>query len=421
MRPALIGGDEPHYALMAHSMAVDGDIELEDDYQAVEQGSSAAGRKRAGEKLERHLLPYGDRQVLSHPLGLPWLAAPLLWLQQMLVPGSAPDLLLGLLSLALTFVALLAGRDLLARYFQNQGLGSLVTFSLYFSTPLWYYSRTFFTEPYLWALPVLGLWLMSRQRWVASGMLFGWAFLIKEIAVLILLPLLLGVLLYRGARRCAQASIGLAAAALVYALKNYTVYGDPWTSAYPFQVGDPVAGAVGLFMSLSYGLLPFAPLAVVALAGYGLASGRKFPFGDPEKSLTALNMSLPLTLSLAIFLGYFGLTACWVDPTGGSSYGTRLLLPVLPALALPLARLWQGAGTRPWLRYLLVGATIAGFSIQWSAALDPVPAMWSIRLPELLAENLIVAPLGALLAAALLLRLWKSEGQDSTGGFTAGI
>ncbi len=30
-RPALIGGDEPHYALMAHSMAMDRDLELEDD------------------------------------------------------------------------------------------------------------------------------------------------------------------------------------------------------------------------------------------------------------------------------------------------------------------------------------------------------------------------------------------------------
>ncbi|MCH9651829.1 MAG: hypothetical protein K0U98_26610 [Deltaproteobacteria bacterium] len=413
VRPALIGGDEPHYALMAHSMAVDGDIDLENNYQAVEQGSFAAGRKRAGEKLERHLLPFGERQVLSHPLGLPWLAAPLLWLQQVLAPGAAPDLLLGLLSLGLTFAALLAGRDLLTGHLQDQRRANLVTFSLYFSTPIWYYSRTFFTEPYLWALPVLGLWLMGRQRWLASGILLGMTFLIKEIAVLILLPLLLGVLLHRGVKRCAQASVGLATAVAVYAFKNYAVYGEPWVSAYPFQVGDPVAGAVGLLLSFTFGLLPFAPLAVVALVGYWPGSATRNWQGNPA--------TLFLALSLVIFASYFGLTACWIDPTGGSSFGTRLLLPVLPALALPLARLWQEASSRRWLRLLLLGTTIAGFAIQWSAALDPVPAMWSIRLSELLSENLLAAPIGALLAAVFLVRVLKDEEDGSGRRFTVGI
>ena len=54
-RPALIGGDEPHYALMAHSLAVDGDLDLEEDYRRVEAGSPAAGRKIAGWRLDRHV------------------------------------------------------------------------------------------------------------------------------------------------------------------------------------------------------------------------------------------------------------------------------------------------------------------------------------------------------------------------------
>ena len=47
-RSTLIGGDEPHYALMAHSIAVDRDVGLVDDYRRVAQGSNAAGEKFAG-------------------------------------------------------------------------------------------------------------------------------------------------------------------------------------------------------------------------------------------------------------------------------------------------------------------------------------------------------------------------------------
>ena len=115
-RPALIGGDEPHYALMAHSLAVDGDLDLEEDYRRFEAGLPAAGRKIAGWRLDRHLLDVGGRpgaqavastgtasvvvaacrhsrrrsagrRVFGHPLGLPLLAAPLLALAERLAPA----------------------------------------------------------------------------------------------------------------------------------------------------------------------------------------------------------------------------------------------------------------------------------------------------------------------------------------------
>ena len=52
VRPYLIGGDEPHYALMAHSIAVDHDIDLTQDYIRVAAGSKAAGaRDSAGAQI----------------------------------------------------------------------------------------------------------------------------------------------------------------------------------------------------------------------------------------------------------------------------------------------------------------------------------------------------------------------------------
>jgi hypothetical protein len=167
VRPFLIGGDEPHYALMAHSIAVDHDIDLTEDYLRVAEGSKAAGSKRAGTELDPHLRFVGDREVFSHPLGLPVLAAPLIALQQALLPGSAPDYLLSLFGLILTFAALLAGRNLIDR---SLGAGDLAI-GLYFASPLWFYSRTFFTEPFVWSTVVLALWLISRERNIAASAL----------------------------------------------------------------------------------------------------------------------------------------------------------------------------------------------------------------------------------------------------------
>jgi hypothetical protein len=135
-RPALIGGDEPHYALAAHSIAVDRDIDLANNYREVAEGSNAAGRKFAGTELDRHIRTRHGRSVFMHPIGLPALLAPLVWLQQRLVPGSPPDLVLGGASLTISFLALLAGWSAIRRYTDDRRLGAFVVLGIYFSTPL---------------------------------------------------------------------------------------------------------------------------------------------------------------------------------------------------------------------------------------------------------------------------------------------
>ncbi|MGH9456572.1 MAG: hypothetical protein ACRD2J_02915 [Thermoanaerobaculia bacterium] len=89
-RPWIVGGDEPHFALMAHSIAVDGDLALAEDYARVERGSKAAGGMVAGKAIDRHVRRVSDIEVFSHPLGLPLLVAPLVGFQQTLAPGSPP-------------------------------------------------------------------------------------------------------------------------------------------------------------------------------------------------------------------------------------------------------------------------------------------------------------------------------------------
>lgn len=371
-RPALIGGDEPHYALMAHSLGVDRNVDLEPDYLEVEEGSKAAGRKFAGRQLDRHLVEHAGELYFSHPLGLPSLAAPLAAALQAVSPGAAPDLAIGLLGLSLSFLALLAGYRLLQDLGLSPEEARFLTFALYFATPLWFYSRLFFTESYSWSLAVLALYLLSRARWVPASLCLGSIFLIKESNILLILPVLAGVWHRFGLGRMALFSLGPVAALGLWVAKNLWIYGEPLVTFQPYQFGDPLAGAVGLLLDARHGLLPFAPILAVALLGAiwrpSLRGGR------PHVE----------TLSLIAFLSVFALTACWNMWWGGSCYGPRLIVPVIPALAISLVAVWRRVRSRAAGRNAFVLLAGSGFAIQWLAATDPFQAFWEVAIPDLL-------------------------------------
>lgn len=388
-RPVLLGGDEPHFALIAHSLAVDGDLDLGDDYRAVAEGSAAAGKRFRGKELEPHLLRVNERDLPAHPLGLPLLAAPLLRALEVGSPGAAPDVLLGLLSLAVTFAGLVAGRRLLADWLGDERLATVLALVVHFSTPLWFTSRTFFTEPYLAALPVLAVYAWSRRLPVLAGVLLGLAFLIKESALLLIVPVLWGLGRDADRPRRLRLLIGPAVAAGAFVIKNLVLTGAPFTTYHPFDPGDPLVGALGLLFDPRHGLLPFAPLALVALAGL------------PRRRNLARSPQLPALLAAGAL---FALTACWAAWQGGSCYGPRLLVPALPALALPLAEAWRRHGNRPAFRLVFMALAAAGFALQLTAAVDPFTAFWQPSVGELLRARPLVAVGGFLLAAFALRR-----------------
>ena len=386
-RPALIGGDEPHYALMAHSMAVDFDLTLEDDYAEVKEGSKAAGRKRAGTVLDPHLTTVGGEVVFSHPLGLPALVAPLLALQQSLAPGAAPDLLLPGLTLLLTFLALMAGWQLLEAATGERRKATFALICLVFATPLWFYGRTFFTEPYVAALGVLALWCRWRQRPFLASFLLAIAFLLKETAVLLILPWLLYELDRHGRGAAARLALGPALAYVLFCGKNLLVYGAAFRTFQRFEIGDPLAGVFGLLFGSTAGLLFFAPPALILAAAF-------FSRPSPKQD----RWQTPETYALIVVLGYFLVTAAWIDWKGGSGYGPRLLVPALPALGFPLARLLrQGRWTKT------VGvAAVLGFAVQWNAVTDPVEAFWSVEIQDLVAGRPGMFVLGLVLGVLLV-------------------
>jgi hypothetical protein len=387
VRPALIGGDEPHYALMAHSIATDFDLALDDDYRAVEEGSAAAGRKRSGEALDRHLREANGRRVFSHPVGLPLFAAPVVAIQQAIAPGTAPDIPLVLLTLAVTFAALVSAAKLLWVVTGSIRGTSLLIFATYFASPMWFYSRTFFTEPYIWAWSVLAITSMARRRFGLTAVFLALALAMKETALLIVLPLTIAGGLLFGVRALLILAAGPAVFAVLFTLKNLLTVGSPLTTFQPYQWGDLFDGAVQLAVSSDRGLLWFAPLLAVSVIGWFL-----------RDQLTSREV---MWASAAIFASWFLVTAAWVDPAGGSSYGPRLLVPVLPALIVPLHRLGAPTGGRGGGIVFSVLA-LTGFIVNWCAALDPFTAFWGASALDLLQKNILAAGAGAILGTVIL-------------------
>ncbi len=390
-RPALIGGDEPHYALMAHSIAVDHDLDLSDDYRQVEEGASrAAGKKWVGKTLDQHVVTIADKKFFSHPLGLPFLASPFLWVLNYLSRGASPDLLLGIVGLCITFAGLMAGFGLAVQFLGNRRDASIVCFSVYFSTPLWFYSRTFYTEPYIWSFAVLAIFCLTRQRWLLGSILLGATFLLKETAALIIVPIGLYIWKRSGWRRCFKFLLFPVASFVLFCLKNHLIYGRWMVTFQPFQLGNPLRGAAGLIFDLRHGLLFFAPIFVFAIMGWARKPDSRV--GDPDASAYAL---------IALLL-YFVVTASWLGWEGGSCYGPRLLLPVLPGIALPVASSWSACQQRTGVRVLFYGLTVTGFAVQWCAATHPFQAAWSASILDLLGTYPLYAVAGALLGGGIL-------------------
>lgn len=388
-RPALIGGDEPHYALMAHSIAVDGDLDLRDDYAEVRRGSNAAGVKRSGQALEAHLRDYRGERVFAHPIGLPVLAAPIVWVLHAVAPGTAPDIPLGLFGLTVTFAGLIGGWWLLRRLLDDEHLATVTTFAIYFGTPLWFYSRTFFTEPYIWSFAILAVVAIVRRSFITASILLGVIFLLKEVALLIIVPILMFVAIRSSPRRSLLLAIGPAVAVAMFVGKNLIVYGSPLVTFQDFQSGSFLHGAIGTLIDPQHGLLPFAPVLLVALFGWTRLT--KTGIGDTILPYAGL-----------IAISYFVLTASWIDWRGGACYGPRLLVPIIPLFAIPLARVLCSPRTSPYLRRLTRLTVIVGFALQFCAATDPFHAMWSPSIRDLVGGNPSMAVGGAGMATLIL-------------------
>ncbi len=180
---------------------------------------------------------------------------------------------------------------------------------------------------------------------------------------------------------------------LVSSSWSRTPSGDPLATFLPYRYGSLLEGVAGLLFDPARGILWFAPLLCVGAPIAWLFMRRA--------------CSLPSWVAGATFAAYFLVSAAWIGWRGGSGYGPRLLLPGLAALALPLAWLCASASSRrSALRPVVSCLFVAGFTVQWCAALDPVSAFWSIDVGELLTAQAWRTATGVLAGTGLLATIW---------------
>lgn len=404
--PRVKGGDEPHYLIMLNGFLNDGNFELKENYERVWRGSPEAGRKFAGVLLDPHVvyreggrflwwsqvyedpskwkkdgqgLPVPQYQngvdgaalkaYPEHPVGLALLLAAPLWLFRG-TPWVEPlALLLSALSM---FLCALAFRSLLRRYTPDPALANGCTLLVFLGTPLWAYGRTLFTEPFLACL-ALGAYALALKRdsGLVPGILLGIGMMMKPVLAVLLFPLFVFWAARRAWGKIASLAVGPALATVVFLALDDSMFGSPFHTPQPFAVGNPLHGALGLWFSWNHGLIPFSPALLPVLFSW-----KKFIADKREEAL----------LLGSAFLGYFLIMALWKEWTGDWCFGPRLVVPVIPFLAIPA---WHTLGVfraaNAWKRALFL--FLYALSLAFSA-LGAVDGYWDSHPLTLLWGNI---------------------------------
>jgi len=228
------------------------------------------------------------------------------------------------------------------------------------ATPLWHYSKDFFSEP----LSGFGLmWFMyfglreSRRSepglgWLLAGCALGILLLAKVANAVILIPcgiLACWYLSQYSVRGRVQGGLllitGTGAGAGIVLLYNFLRFGSVWITGYGEEAHQWTTpfweGVAGLLWSPWHGVLVYCPLLFLALAGM-----RSFSRRYPREALF-----IGLT-----FLGHLLLYATWHGWEGGWCWGPRFFVPVLPISLLPAVVLFEKfpAGFLPRAAILVV-------------------------------------------------------------------
>ncbi len=347
-----VSGDEPHDLVMAQSLWRDQDLDLRDEYDGEEWAEFVPG------PLRPHWgAPRADgRPVPAHSPGLPFLLAP----AYAALGREGCVLLLAFVAAAAALVA----RELSLQLTQDAH-ASLAAWLAAAGPPLFFYSFHLYTEaPSALAaggslLLLLGGALPGPARAGLAAVLAAslpWLHL-KMIPAAAALGVV-AVVRLRGRALAFFLSIA-GAAALGFTAYHAAVFGSP--SPLAVYGGVPADARVatwrslaGLLIDRSFGLLPAAPVFLLALAGLPLVARNRRAW---PHALLGFSILAPLL--------------SWRMWWGGQCPPARFLVPLVPvlaaALALRVAR--SGAGLRRWLPGLwLVGATLAAFLVAEPAA-----------------------------------------------------
>jgi hypothetical protein len=336
-----VSGDEPHYLVMAQSLWRDHDLDLRDEYGGEEWAEFVPG------PLRPHWgAPRADgRPFPAHSPGLPLLLAPVY-------------AALGREGCVLLMALVAAGAALVCRRLALQLTGdeaaSLLAWLAATGPPLLFYSFLLYTEAPSALAAGSSLTLLLGAPGTAGAMLAAlcaaalpWLH-VKMIPAAAALGAI-GIVRLRGHPRAAFLAVAGAAAA---AFCSY--YASVFGLASPLALYGGVPADIrvfswrvlpGLFLDRSFGLLPTAPVFLIAIAGLPVLLRRREAW---PHAIVGLAVLAPLL--------------SWRMWWGGQCPPARFLVPMVPFLAVALAlRLAHSpAGLARWWRGLfLTGAALS--------------------------------------------------------------
>lgn len=408
--------DEPHYLIIAQSLALDGDLDLRNNYQPARYRAFYPGRLS-----EPHAIEVGPRLYPIRDVGLPILAA----LPFALAGRAGVLILVGIVTALVVWQSYLLLRDLgFAR-----GIAFATVAVAAMTHPLLTYANQIYPDLTVTLVVLLvaralgrGALLSTRGLVIAAALvgLLPWLttrawFLALGLAACVLWraasPLLAGATRDGAAWRKAGvvAAAGLAPI-LVLAGLNQALFGLALPGAGFYQIrgqqvvlsDQPYAGALGLFFDRIFGLIGRAPIYLLAFVGIaGLLQRR----GAGRGALLAA-LGVP-------FLTHFVFIASLEHWHSDWAPASRNLVPLLPLLVAAGAAGLEltVAGVRVLGRPGRIAVlTLAGAALGWSIFVSLVYA----ALPQIrynLPEHLRVAGTTG--------RLWHLV-QDQLGGIDVG-
>lgn len=340
-----VSGDEPHYLLMAQSLWREGDLDFRDNLARQDYLEYTPGPL-----VPHYGAPRPDgRPFPAHSPGLPALLAPV----YALGGRRACVALLALLAAALGLQV-----RALAAAVTSDTQSALFAWIVAVGPPVAFYAFHVYTEvPSALALALgLRILLSSPGPALSAGAALAASLLPWLHLKMIPAAAALGaVALARLRGRSLGAFLGVAGAMSTgYLAYYYALFETPTPLALygglpRGETGSPLVAAGGLLMDRSFGLLPHAPVFLLALAGLAILLRKP------------LRQTLPHALVGAAVLAPAVLWRMW---WGGQSPPGRLLVPLVPLLGVCAALRMEGPprGVARWRWGLAgMGAALAGY------------------------------------------------------------
>jgi hypothetical protein len=322
-------GDEPHYVVMAISIASDQDLDLADEYDDPATMQEVYGVNSLGPQADRY--PGGHGFVSIHPPGLPLLLAPVaavthdaFWMRlEIVIIGAIGAALL------MALLARLPIRDERARW--------LAWAAIVLSAPIVVYSTALYPEVPGITVLLGAVVLLSRREvtpWQLAGASLLAAFLpwlnVRFAAFTLVLAAVMVWRAWHARRRALALTASLAplvASALLFAGAYDYWYGSPWPDA-PYALSTSKRNWLGLYrfgvgglLSAQYGWLPNAPVQLCGVVAIGLLVRR---------------LPLPALAGVAAAVLYLVVIATSGVGFPGSSFAGRLWVILMPLSAFPL-------------------------------------------------------------------------------------